>query len=49
MRQPAGTVWAERALMVLFLASLAGTLEPDHDRAPPGGSQLAIGPSRSCP
>ena len=26
MRQPAGTVWAERALMVLFLASLAGTL-----------------------
>src|SRR4051812_1173952 len=26
MRQPAGRVWAERALMVLFLASLVGTL-----------------------
>ena len=26
MRQPAGTIWAERAVMVLFLASLLGTL-----------------------
>ena len=26
MRQPRGTIWTERALMVLFLASLAGAL-----------------------
>ena len=26
MRQPRSTIWTERALMVLFLASLAGAL-----------------------